>query len=266
LAIGDVVTFTGGPGRFAASPFGGTNCFTISQTSTLYAGMYWYAIAGLMPIGFRSVGSGDSSFIRHSADGGGKGPGANPPVLGAPISGGDGVPVQRLYAFSIDVVPADPTGRGFSGPGRPPGPSGTKRPEGPSSGLPGPAGPQGPVGPAGPQGPIGPAGPAGPQGPIGLTGPSGNTGPQGPRGPQGLDGAPGLQGPAVSTSAVCASNLPQSSNLCNCFSGRIIASYVVQAPATCTVTSDTGICSAGGTIANATTGFATFGHCCVCAP
>ena len=88
LAIGDAVTFTGGPAGFAGSPFGGTNCFTLSQTGTLYAGMYWYAISGLMPIGFRSVASGDSSFIRYSESGGGKGMGANPPLLGAPMSRG----------------------------------------------------------------------------------------------------------------------------------------------------------------------------------
>ncbi len=100
-------------------------------------------------------------------------------------------------------------------------------------------------------GSTGPQGPAGPQGP---TGPQGATGPQGPAGPQ------GPQGPAVRTSAVCASALFNPSggtcfgNSCSCPNGAVT---IVDSP--CTVTSDTGSCSASSCN--------TFrGKCCVCRP
>jgi hypothetical protein len=100
-------------------------------------------------------------------------------------------------------------------------------------------------------GSTGPQGPAGPQGPQGATGPQGTAGAQGPAGPQ------GPQGPAVRTSAVCASAFANTiciSNSCSCPRGAV---SIVFSP--CTVTSDTGSCSATSCGSNR-------GQCCVCMP
>lgn len=95
----------------------------------------------------------------------------------------------------------------------------------------------------GPVGPAGPPGPEGPQGPVGLQGPPGPVGSPGPEGPQ------GPQGPAVSTSAVCSEiDFITCGSLCT---GTIVA----QATGQCTITSDTGSCSA-----------TVNGACCVCSP
>jgi hypothetical protein len=107
------------------------------------------------------------------------------------------------------------------------------------------AGPAGPTGPAGPQGPQGPTGAQGPQGP-------GGTGPAGPQGQQGPPGPTGPVGPAKHTSAVCVEGTSGSRTYCTCGSGT----QVGFAGSPCTVTSDTGSCSA---VSN-------YGSCCVCAP
>jgi len=125
-------------------------------------------------------------------------------------------------------------------------------------------GPEGPVGPTGPQGPQGPQGLTGPEGPTGaqgVPGPQGPQGPQGPEGPQGPQGPEGPPGPAVSTSAVCVQPTnPCNNAFCFCTGG----SEVTKVTAPCTVSSDTGSCSASAISCSPTT-FAR-GQCCVCAP
>jgi hypothetical protein len=81
-------------------------------------------------------------------------------------------------------------------------------------------------------------------------------------GPQGPKGDPGPQGPAGpgSTSAVCAQNNSSGAN-CSC-AVRLVAQLFAPFGATstsCTVTSNTGSCSASG-------GPNSSGACCVCAP
>jgi hypothetical protein len=124
-----------------------------------------------------------------------------------------------------------------------------------SAGPPGPQGPEGAPGPLGPPGPQGATGPPGPTGPQGPSGPQAPPGPQGPQGPPGSPGGPGPQGPqgppgpAVRTFAVC------SLSGCGCGGGTTVSA----ARPSCTVTSDTGSCSASGAdnFRDA---------CCVCRP
>lgn len=107
-------------------------------------------------------------------------------------------------------------------------------------------------GPQGPKGDPGPQGPAGPQGPMGKTGPQGPAGPAGPQGPT---------GPAVRTVSVCHSNVPLNlvSNPCK---GRTVSFRSIPL-GSCSVTSDTGSCTAASSGSQ-------FGQsaavCAVCAP
>lgn len=99
---------------------------------------------------------------------------------------------------------------------------------------------------------------AGIPGPPGPPGPVGPIGPRGPEGPRGLQGPPG---PPVSTSAVCqdgrtATSPPSCSTICT-------RGFIASVLSPCSVTSDTGGCSAQ----SITTGLGTFqGRCCVCEP
>ncbi len=114
------------------------------------------------------------------------------------------------------------------------------------------------VGPAGPQGPAGQTGPPGPQGPQGNTG---ATGPQGPPGQQGPQGPPG---PPTHTSAVC-TQAPNNSASCSCAVRTIINQRAPDSinGSSCSVTSDTGSCSANGLFSSNGSDFS--GACCVCA-
>jgi hypothetical protein len=111
-----------------------------------------------------------------------------------------------------------------------------------------------------------PAGPKGDTGPAGLAGPKGDPGPAGQPGAKGDIGPAGSIGPAglaVKTVAVCASASggvsPVQGN-CSC-SVKTISSQ--QSVGGCTVTSDTGSCTASGFTQN---GGVYPGACCVCAP
>lgn len=127
-------------------------------------------------------------------------------------------------------------------------------------------GTQGVKGDTGAQGLQGVQGPQGVQGAQGLTGATGQQGLIGATGPQ------GPAGPAVSTSAVCSSadwwqtssiigvTYYCSSSSCSCNGGVLVSS--VKGP--CTVTSNTGTCSASNyTNSNGQT---CYGQCCVCKP
>jgi hypothetical protein len=142
----------------------------------------------------------------------------------------------------------------------------------PKRGVPGPEGPAGPEGPPGPTGdtgatgPVGPQGPQGPQGETGATGPQGPqgaTGPQGPQGPIGPQGPQGPTGPPVTTSAVCNNAGYGFSQDCNCGTHTTI-SHVTNCGSysQCTATSDTGTCSASGSMKD---NINYCGACCVCA-
>jgi hypothetical protein len=82
------------------------------------------------------------------------------------------------------------------------------------------------------------------------------------RGLQGPQGPPGPPGPPTRTSAVCVNGDPNAVGaiLCDCSGGRLIS----RVNSNCTVTSDTGSCSASSAIDAA--GFTRNGSCCVCAP
>jgi len=148
-----------------------------------------------------------------------------------------------------------------SGPAGPPGVAGPTGPEGLQGpiGLTGLQGIKGDTGATGPQGLRGLQGLQGPQGYTGLqgyTGPQGLTGPQGPVGPQGPKGDKG--DPAPRTTALC-SEVASSSDLCNqvCWGG-----YGVTLPTSCSVTSDTGSCSAQA--CQSSCWRTTWARCCVC--
>jgi hypothetical protein len=134
---------------------------------------------------------------------------------------------------------------------------------------------------------VGPfTGPAGPPGPAGVNGntilngtkaPLQNLGTNGdfyintksnflygPKTPSGWGSAVSLvgpQGPTVSTSAVCVTASSTHNGDCNCSGGRMVSKVTTTGNyGQCTVTSDTGSCTAYG--------YLTFyyGSCCVCAP
>lgn len=90
----------------------------------------------------------------------------------------------------------------------------------------------------------------GKEGPPGKDGTVGKNGVPGVPGPPGIQGPPGPPGPAVRTIAVCSAKPSTGLANCSCI-GRVISTMGEE----CTVTSDTGTCSAGS------------GGCCVvCAP
>ena len=94
----------------------------------------------------------------------------------------------------------------------------------------------------------------------GDNGSNGATGPQGPSGPT------GPAGPAVHTSAVCASGSSNNSNDCSCSGGRTISHVYVTGYTPCTISSDTGSCTAYGHTKTGTGDQTTSGACCLCAP
>jgi hypothetical protein len=81
------------------------------------------------------------------------------------------------------------------------------------------------------------------------------------RGPQGPQGPQGPAGPPVRTSAVCVNGEPNAngSRTCNCAGGKLISQVI----SNCTVTSDTGTCSASTAYWQSQV---MTGACCVCAP
>ena len=94
---------------------------------------------------------------------------------------------------------------------------------------------------------------------------TGGTGPAGPPGPAGPAGPAGQAGPAVKTSAVCVGpilgpNPTSRSCLCSSAAKTVVSQ---QGEMQCSVTSDTGSCSANGQIVSQ---LAYTGACCVCAP
>jgi hypothetical protein len=108
IAVGDPVAYNGAT-AFLSTPFGGNDSFTLASGATVYAGLYWNATDNggpelRMPVGYEN-GVGNTFVVF----GGGDGPGANPPVVGVPVSGsaggfGEGV-FQRTYDFSIEADP-----------------------------------------------------------------------------------------------------------------------------------------------------------------
>ena len=107
----------------------------------------------------------------------------------------------------------------------------------------------------------GPAGPAGPQGPKGDSGPQG---PQGAQGPPGLTGSQGPAGPPFHSIALCASNVSPNLASSGCLGRTVVFKSVPGG--FCNVTSDTGSCSAAGSIV--TVPFVTYTNavCSICAP
>src|SRR5262249_47815531 len=105
VAVGGTIPFAG-PTGFLSAPFGGTDTFTLAASATVYGGLYWeatppFSLEPRMPVGFdNNVGS---VFVVY---GGGVGSGANPPVIGTPVSGSAEGFFSRMYDFSIQVDPA----------------------------------------------------------------------------------------------------------------------------------------------------------------
>ena len=120
-------------------------------------------------------------------------------------------------------------------------------------GIVGATGPQGPVGATGSQGV---PGVKGDKGDPGSPGAKGDTGATGQKGETGAQGSPGV---AVHTSAVCVNG-----NSCGCKNKTI---SMVSSNGGCTVSSDTGSCTAYGTVSG-TPPYLIYqpGSCCVCSP
>lgn len=115
----------------------------------------------------------------------------------------------------------------------------------------------------------GPQGVKGEKGDTGLQGAKGDTGLQGAKGDKGDKGDRGPAGPAVNTTAVCSSaGLGSDSfggqipipNSCSCASGSVLVSRI---DSPCTITSDTGDCTARSQSVN---GKSAKGQCCICKP
>jgi hypothetical protein len=109
VAIGAPVTYAG-PTAFISTSFGGSGTFTLAASTTIYAGLYWYDPPGStpgpdrMPVGC-TLTTGSTFILYSSPTGAG---GANPPVVGTPISGFGGAAsgiFQRAYNFDIGVSP-----------------------------------------------------------------------------------------------------------------------------------------------------------------
>jgi hypothetical protein len=126
-------------------------------------------------------------------------------------------------------------------------------------GQPGPPGVAGPMGPPGPTGPVGATGPRGLQGPTGPQGLPGVTGVTGATGAKGPTGPTGPTGPAVHTSAACADGAFSVGTPCVTQCGGTAARVVAAQTGKCSVTADTGSCTADN--ANSKLGL-----CCVCRP
>jgi len=105
VAVGAPVTY-GGPTAFISTPFGGSDTFSLSAPTTVYAGLYWSDPGGSpftdqMPVGFNdTIGSSLDLYSEPPGHGG-----ANVPVVGTPISfggtgGAEGI-FTRTYDFSI---------------------------------------------------------------------------------------------------------------------------------------------------------------------
>ncbi len=99
---------------------------------------------------------------------------------------------------------------------------------------------------------------------VPLQGPPGIQGPAGPVGPRGATGPQGPAGPATKTVAVCANASTTDSSYCSCSGGKVISKTIASGPTgSCSITSETGVCSARGA-SNGTDNYA--GSCCVCSP
>jgi len=102
IAVGSSIAFSG---LTAYSPvdFGGRARFSLSQTTTVYAGIYWAAPqGGSMPVAYNGNGS---SFVYY---GGGTGAGAKAPAVGVQVSSSAQSFFGRTYDFAIEVRPSDP--------------------------------------------------------------------------------------------------------------------------------------------------------------
>lgn len=96
-----------------------------------------------------------------------------------------------------------------------------------------------------------------------LIGPKGRDGLDGRRGPTGNDGRRGPAGPAAHTVAVCLENQGSTAPNCSCSGVEIFRENVPSLPGgSCTVTADTGTCSASGHLV---AGSSQSGCCAVCA-
>jgi hypothetical protein len=116
VALGSAVDYNG-PTSFISTPFGGSDTFILSSTTTVYGGLYWdagpdapYISQASMPIGFEDS-TGDSYIFYGSLAVVGPDtytylPGANPPVIGTAVSSqtsSDEGEFSRAYNFSIDI-------------------------------------------------------------------------------------------------------------------------------------------------------------------
>ena len=103
VAVGNSVAFSG-LSDYSAIDFGGRARFTLSQSTTVYAGIYWSAPqGGIMPVAYNGNGS---SFVYY---GGGTGAGAKAPTVGVQVSSSAQSFFGRTYDFAIEVQPSDPS-------------------------------------------------------------------------------------------------------------------------------------------------------------
>src|ERR1700719_5222965 len=104
IAIGDAVPYNG-PTPFMSTAFGGTATFTLTSTTTVYAGFYWHSDPNLQgdirdPIPYiHEPGTNVAGYFS----------GASPPQLGVPISAPAMDTDTNLFAFSVTINAEPPS-------------------------------------------------------------------------------------------------------------------------------------------------------------
>ena len=111
VAVGATSNYSA-PTPFGGTPFGGSDVFTLTQTTTIYAGIHWKAphYTGTeyrMPVGF--LNNTGSAFVLF---GGGTGAGAAIPFVGMPVSGTSQGFFSRTYDFNIGINTVTPSSGG----------------------------------------------------------------------------------------------------------------------------------------------------------
>lgn len=115
IAVGTSSSYAGATG-FTSAPFGGSDTFTLSQATTVYAAMHWQAphdVGGpyRMPVGYRSDSGSSRVFYAE-----GYGAGAALPYVGLACAGTSQATFSRSYDFSITIDPASPPTGGSTPP------------------------------------------------------------------------------------------------------------------------------------------------------
>ena len=104
IALGSVVSYSGTTDWVTTQPFGGSNLFTVSPGTTVYAGFHWVDVSGdtaASPIGF--AGSGSTADFGAAVGWAGN-IGGEQPVVNTPLSAFWYLNQTRAYDFDIRVT------------------------------------------------------------------------------------------------------------------------------------------------------------------